>query len=432
MATYQFEDATIYLNHHGEAYGTEGVKVSLRKMMNYLIKGPGGMDAEHWADPKKIIEHPIIAENKDLLWKMAEENKTTFDLWDRTTWSSGSDYATIIDVVHKRIAIQFVHQQQCELHVQMAAYVAATNVGEVRRTSHCICLSVIFRPYHQWALKIAQRRRDRKRAESAANRGTRGKTRQLRATVNRVEGAERMCLLARYTDKFAEAAENEMFGKSSEEVEALWINIGTKEEKMSSDLKVKAREDYEKAVEKRRRITKSEMCETGLTFTTALKGSLAVKLLIREHEVAINAELVHREYPPTEVKLTSKLLETRPDILDNKKTSIKMKKRVIIESELKILAVQANRNASKTHTSIVLSKVEGIVAQSEAMKQLIDNLYSAYPHSQCILTFITRNKFLTGHNSVSFRGNLPRGAAWKDLLLLLDILLDIGISDATT
>jgi len=382
MANYEFEDATIYLKHHGDAYGTDGVKVSLRKMMNYLIKGPGGTDAEHWADPKKIIEHPIIAENKDLLWKMAEENKTKFDLWDPSTWSNGSDYASIQDVVYKRISIQFVHQQQCELHVQMAAYVAATNVGEVRRTCRCICLSVILRPYHQWALKIAQRKRDKMLArESEVARRSNGNRRKLRTTVVRVEGYMRMYLLAQYADKFAEVAEDEMFGKSKEEVEALWTNISTKEEKMSSDLKVEAREGYEQAVKKKRTITKSEMCDTGLTFTTALKGSLAVRLLIRTHEVAIDAEMVHRELsipdpdnPKKEVKLTKMLLAKRPDILDNKKTSIKIKKRVLIESELKMMAVQANRNANKTNTSIVLSKVEGIVAQSEEMKKLIDDL----------------------------------------------------------
>lgn len=379
MANHQFEDATIYLKHHGETYGTEGIKVSLRKMMDYLIRGPPGTSPEHWADPKAIIEHPIIAENKDLLWRMAGEDKIHFDLFDSATWSHGSDFTAIQDVVHKRIAIQFVHQQRCELHVQMAAYVASTSVGEVRRTCRCICLSVILRPYHQWALRIAQRKRDEKLAGQAHS--SDDKRRRLSPKVTRVEGNLRMALLAGYADKFAEVAEDEMSGMSKETIEAVWTNISTNEEKMSTDLKKKAKEVYKKAVKKKRSVTKSEMCETGLTFTTALKGSLSIKHLVRRNETAIDAELVHRELlipdpddPQRQVKLTSALLKTRPGILDNKKTSIKIKKTVLIESELKILAVQANRNAKKTNTPIVLSKVDGIVAQSEEMKALIENV----------------------------------------------------------
>ena len=123
--------------------------------------------------------------------------------FDKSTWEGVSDYTPIIDVVHKRIAIHPIHQQQCELHVQMAAFVASTNVGEVRRSCRAMCLSTIFRPYHQWALKIYQMKRDEENAKLFAA-GDKLKKKQ----VVRVSGSLRMQTLADYADKFTERAED--------------------------------------------------------------------------------------------------------------------------------------------------------------------------------------------------------------------------------
>ena len=166
---YQFDDADIRLKHHGQTYGEEGVKVNVRSMMNYLIRGPPGADPETYptANPEAIMKDPIIGDNKDLLWEMAEEDPLQFDLFDKSTWQGVVDYTPIIDLVHKQIAIHPVHQQRCELHVQMAAYVASTNVGEVRRSCRALCLSSIFRPYHQWALEKYQKKRDKENAKLA-------------------------------------------------------------------------------------------------------------------------------------------------------------------------------------------------------------------------------------------------------------------------
>ena len=109
---YQFDDADIRLKHHGQTYGEEGVKVNVRSMMNYLIRGPPGADPETYptANPEAIIKDPIISDNKDLLWEMAEEDPLQFDLFDKSTWQGVVDYTPIIDLVHKRIAIHPVHQ----------------------------------------------------------------------------------------------------------------------------------------------------------------------------------------------------------------------------------------------------------------------------------------------------------------------------------
>ena len=143
------------------------------------------------------MKDPIIGDNKDLLWEMAEEDPLKFDLFDKSTWQGVVDYAPIIDLVHKQIVIHPVHQQRCELHVQMAAYIASTNVGEVRRSCRALCLSSIFRPYHQCALQIYQKMRDEENVKLAAE----GKPLKKKK-VNRVSGSLRMETLADYADKF--------------------------------------------------------------------------------------------------------------------------------------------------------------------------------------------------------------------------------------
>ena len=199
------------------------------------------------------MNDPIISENKELLWEMAEEDPLGFDLFDKSTWKGVSDYTPIIDVVHKRIAIHPIHQQRCELHVQMAAFVASTNVGEVRRSCRAMCLSTIFRPYHQWALKIYQMKRDEENAKLFA-----ASDKLKKKQVVRVLGSLRIQTLADYANKFTEWAEDIQGQISDEKYEEIYNIVCTAKSKTSTDLKESTKKRYAQGVQKKRKITKSE------------------------------------------------------------------------------------------------------------------------------------------------------------------------------
>ena len=61
----------------------------MQDLMNYLISGPSDKDPESdtypTANPVAVMNDPIISENKELLWEMAEEDPLGFDLFDKST-----------------------------------------------------------------------------------------------------------------------------------------------------------------------------------------------------------------------------------------------------------------------------------------------------------------------------------------------------------
>ena len=83
-------------------------------------------------DPLEILKDPLIVELKDLWWQMASAD-TTVDLYNNSNWCDVNDDPLVI-VIHHMIAIHSIHQQRLENHVQMAAHVASTHVGEDRRS----------------------------------------------------------------------------------------------------------------------------------------------------------------------------------------------------------------------------------------------------------------------------------------------------------
>ena len=90
--------------------------------------------------------------------------------------------------------------------------------------------------------------------------------------------------------------------------------------------------------------------------------------MIKRHEKVVDAEILHRElkipHPEdydNEVKATTQLLE---------KTSIKIKKRRLMEDELGVQAKALKRKG----VPLLLVKIKAIQAQSEAMKKLIGEL----------------------------------------------------------
>ena len=73
------------------------------------------------------------------------------DLYDNSTWCD-VDYDPLVNVIHRRIALHSIHQQHVENHVEMAAHVASTHVGEDRRPWRAISLSKIMRHFNKYTV----------------------------------------------------------------------------------------------------------------------------------------------------------------------------------------------------------------------------------------------------------------------------------------
>ena len=95
----------------------------------------------------------------------------------------------------KALSAHAILQQRCENHVQLAALVAATNVGEDRRTWRAIALSCIMRVFNKKAV-------DAKRAKEPDP--------KKKSKITRIEGAERIEQFADFCDAHNEALDKSM------------------------------------------------------------------------------------------------------------------------------------------------------------------------------------------------------------------------------
>ena len=68
------------------------------------------------ADPAKILEDPLIKDNKVLVWQMASAD-TPVNLFDASTWPDGIDFNPLLDVVHHTIAPHMCQNQRIESYV---------------------------------------------------------------------------------------------------------------------------------------------------------------------------------------------------------------------------------------------------------------------------------------------------------------------------
>ena len=115
------------------------MKVDTRACLEYLTEN---------VDPMKVLNDPLIKDNKELLWQMAAADPPV-DLFDPTTWSSEVDYKPLCDVIHAYIAPHMCQNQRIESYVHMHAVVAQTHVKEVRRAAQAVLHSTISRPFNQ-------------------------------------------------------------------------------------------------------------------------------------------------------------------------------------------------------------------------------------------------------------------------------------------
>ena len=137
LTSHVFESKTITLKNQGSEKGS--VKVDTRKCMEYLTE---------LADPKAMLEDPLVSSEKILWMKMAFACREV-DLFDSSTWEE-VDYEPLVDLVHQLIVPHAVQQQLAENYVQSAAYVSSTNVNEDRRSNR---VNVIFYAMRDFSVK---------------------------------------------------------------------------------------------------------------------------------------------------------------------------------------------------------------------------------------------------------------------------------------
>ena len=72
------------------------------------------------------------------------------DIFDKETWGArgGVDYTPLQSVFHGIIAVHPAQNQRVENHVQLAALVRSTNVGQARATDRAMIHSYLVRRYN--------------------------------------------------------------------------------------------------------------------------------------------------------------------------------------------------------------------------------------------------------------------------------------------
>ena len=106
---YCFPSKTIYLKGHVTT--GETVEVDTRACLEYITER---------VDPKKVLNDPLISDNKALLWQMAAADPPV-DVFDPTTWSS-VDYKPLCDMIHTHIVPHMCQNQRKELCANACSY----------------------------------------------------------------------------------------------------------------------------------------------------------------------------------------------------------------------------------------------------------------------------------------------------------------------
>ena len=267
MASYVFPSETITLKHQGASDDT-AIQIDTRECLKYLTAK---------ADPHTILEDPLINDHKQLWWKMANADGTV-DLFDEATWN-GEKFEPLLDLVHQLIVIHALHQQRCENHVQLAALVASTNVGEDRRTWRAIILSCIMRIFNKKAL-------DAKRAKEPDP--------KKKLKIKRVEGAERIEEYADHCDARNSVIDEEWTPEDDVNMNKLLNYLSGSENKTSGDDLEQTKGKFERGLNKARKITKSEVNQNGADMTNEMGGTVKLSALLVAHNAQIEAELTAR------------------------------------------------------------------------------------------------------------------------------------------
>lgn len=129
-----------------------------------------------------------------------------------------------------------------ENFVQLAALVAKTNVGEVRRSLRAIILSTIIRPFHQWAKEYLEDKEDNR--------------------PRHIKGSARGMLLIKYIEMFAKKAERARqraiarVGASA--LKKVMDRLTSKDAKTSAIERKRKMNEFAAGLQKKRKIFKQE------------------------------------------------------------------------------------------------------------------------------------------------------------------------------
>ena len=113
------------------------VSVEVDECMQYLTRN---------ADPIKILDDPLIKSERDLLWKLGSV-RLPIGVFDKETWG-GVDYTPLQSVFHSIIVVHPTKKKHVENHVQLAALIRSTNVGQARVTARAMIHSYLVRQYN--------------------------------------------------------------------------------------------------------------------------------------------------------------------------------------------------------------------------------------------------------------------------------------------
>ena len=137
MEDYCFPRKLIKLENHVSSNAT--IEVDTRECMEYLTAV---------ANPAKIIEDPLIKDNKVLLWQMASAD-VPVNIFDASTWPDRINCNPLLTVVHHVIAPDMCQNQRNESYVQMHAVIAKPNVKEMRQSARSVLHCTSVQPFNQ-------------------------------------------------------------------------------------------------------------------------------------------------------------------------------------------------------------------------------------------------------------------------------------------
>ena len=123
----EFEWTNKLVDLEGRATAGQEVPVNTVVCMNYLTAT---------LDSIKMLDYLIIKGEIYLLWKLGCKGSPV-DLFHRMTWNV-KDYTLLKRTVHTMLTIYPTQNQCVENHVQLAALVCKTNIGEARATAHAM------------------------------------------------------------------------------------------------------------------------------------------------------------------------------------------------------------------------------------------------------------------------------------------------------
>ena len=246
---------------------------------------------------------------------------------DTSTWED-KDFTKLLDAIHRSIGIHAHHQQRIENMVQMAALLAKTSVGEIRRTWRAIILSAVIRPCNLWMIAEAQARE---------------KDPEKKKKITRVSEGLRVELLSDYYDnKIKPIIDEARKNISREEYMRIHKSISTTLNKASEVEQKAYLAEIEKALKNANNLKQLAAEKvSGYEATARVKGKVDLVDLKQKDgfEPHIEAELIARDIFTSERFLTKHkaLLDQlgEEEIFNNKKGGLgfKEKKRLLKENE---------------------------------------------------------------------------------------------------